>query len=264
MTDEIEDKRPDPKPRKNAYLWQHYLIWNELVELRKKHVLRISSAEAGKSNFDAETERQFISKATLDILIDGGKHPITGEKVEGYRQSMIRYAELISVWPWASSIKGLGESGLTAQLLAQIDDIAKFANVSKLWRFAGMAVIDGKAERNKPGEKSHFNRTLKSLCWLIGEQFIRHQVTPYIFIYYEEKDRLREKFPEKIKVVDDKTGKSRWKYNDGHLHNMAKRKMMKIFLQHLWLKWRVAENLPISNPYVQDILGHSDIIPPPE
>jgi len=54
------DARPDPKPRKHPQLWQSYLFWNELVEMRKRHTLRISSIEKGKSNMDAQLEREFM------------------------------------------------------------------------------------------------------------------------------------------------------------------------------------------------------------
>jgi len=38
--------------------------------------------------------------------------------------------------------------------------------------------------------------------------------------------------------------------------------MGKIFLAHLWVKWREFEGLPVSQPYVQAILGHTHIIEP--
>ena len=242
-----EDKRPDPKPRKNPHLWQSYLWWNELVEMRKRHDLRIASIDAGKSNLDVEFEYKVKEKMNLDNLIEDAK------------KEMIGYGrDILDVWEWVTSIKGLKAGSLAAQLLAQIDDISLAPTVSALWRYCGQAVIDGKAERNVKGEKSHFNRRLKSICWLISEQFIRQQTKLYVDIYYVEKERQRLLHPEKIKVD------GKWKYNDGHLHNMAKRKMVKIFLQHLWLKWRKYEGLPVSNPYVIDIMGHSKYIEPGE
>jgi len=241
----MEDKRPDPKPRKNPHLWQSYLWWEELVETRKRHTLRISSIEAGKSNLDKHFERAMLELMNIDELIDGAK------------AQMITDGESIGdVWGWITSIKGLGAGGLAAQVLAQVDDISLAPTVSALWRYCGYAVIDGQAERNKKGEKSHYNRRLKSVCWLIGSQFIRQQTPLYVDIYYDEKTRQRTLYPEKIKV------NGKWKYNDGHLHNRAIRKMMKIFLQHLWLKWREYEGLPVSMPYAHDIGGHTKYIPP--
>jgi len=47
-----------------------------------------------------------------------------------------------------------------------------------------------------------------------------------------------------------------------HIHAMAQRKMVKVFLQHLWVQWRTMEGLSISMPYVIDRLKHSDYIQP--
>lgn len=241
------DNRPDPKPRKHAHLWQSYLFWHELVEMRKRHLLRISSIEAGKSNLDAQLEKDFMSDMQIDLLINKSK------------KNMITFGDEVGeIWKWITSIKGLGEGSLAAQLLAQIDNIGKFDTISKLWRFAGQAVIDGKAERNKPGEKAHKNALLQAICWNIGEQFVKQQTPLYSDIYYSEKERLRRLHPETIT-----NGNGKKQYNDGHLHNMAKRKAVKIFLQHLWIKWRGYEGLPISQPYVQAILGHTNIIEAP-
>ena len=130
-----EDKRPDPKPRKNIKLWQAYLMWDELVEMRKRHLLRISSIESGKSNMDLDLEYRFLELMRLDDRVDDAK------------SYMIEYGEEVGeIWEWVTSIKGLGSGSLAARLLAHIDDIGKFATVSKLWRFAGLAVIDGKAD----------------------------------------------------------------------------------------------------------------------
>lgn len=240
-----KDKRPDPKPRMRPQLWQSYLWWNELVEMRKRHILRITSIERGKSNLDAQLEYDILDHMQLEQL------------VKLARRTMINYGETVGpIWNWVTAIRGLGEGSLAAQLLAQIDDIGKFSTISKLWRFAGLAVIDGKAEHNVPGEKSHFNKRLRSICWLISEQFIRQQTPVYVDIYYEEKERQRKLHPEKIKV------NGKWKYNDGHLHNRAKRKAVKIFLSHLWLAWRESEGLPTSKPYAEAVLGHTNIIEP--
>jgi hypothetical protein len=242
----MTDKRPDPKPRKHPQLWQSYLWWDELVQMRKRHLLRISSIEAGKSNLDAQLERDIMEHMQCDALIKLAK------------KQMVNYGIAVGeIWDWLTDIRGLKEGGLAAQLLAQIDDVGKFDTVSKLWRFAGWAVIDGQIDRCKKGEKSPYNRRLKSICWLVVYQFILQQTPVYVDMYYAEKERQRRLHPEKIKVD------GKWKYNDGHLDNRARRKVAKVFLQHLWIQWREAEGLPISEPYVQAVMGHTNIITPP-
>ena len=59
------DRRPDPKPRKHPQLWQAYLAWYEITEMRKRHLLRASTAERGKSNFDAQYEFDIIEQVNM-------------------------------------------------------------------------------------------------------------------------------------------------------------------------------------------------------
>jgi len=265
--DRDEDKRPDPKPRKHPQLWQSYLWYHELTSLRMTHERRIGTIEAGKSNMDATVERNILELMPFDAL----------EKLA--RKQMCSYGQASGpIWDWLTSIRGLGSDYLPAQLIAQIDDISKFATVSKLGRFCGVAVIDGRAEYGTP----NYNRRLKSLLLgpsQIGDQFVRQHAMPYREIYDDDKERLYRLHPVplcrkcKIECVRDSvwrcpgcgaTNKGcKLQYTPGHIDSMARRKMVKMFLQHLWVRWRTLEGLPTGEPYAQAILGHTGIIPPP-
>jgi hypothetical protein len=48
----------------------------------------------------------------------------------------------------------------------------------------------------------------------------------------------------------------------GHIHSMAQRRMLQLFLDHLWVVWREALGLPLRQPYPIEYLGHSRIISP--
>ena len=123
-------------------------------------------------------------------------------------------------------------------------------------------IIDGKREWTKTGETSAYNRKLKAICYLIGEQFIIQQTPVYVDIYYIEKKAMRRDCPEPIPNPDKS---SPWPTinTDSHIHRKARRKAVKIFLSHLWLIWRGLEGLPVSKPYAEQILGHTNIVPPP-
>lgn len=257
------DKRPDPKPRKNAQLWQAYLWWYELMEMRKRHNLRISSIEKGKSNLDAQFEKDMIDHVQIDLLLKQVKKTMT-----------LAGVTVGPIWDWLTGIKGLGEGGLAAQLIAQIDDIEKFENPAKLWRFAGFGVynywLDGNgkpvaprdghkwtgkgehrrlvheeakpkpgwelsqvSDRNMEGWTSPFNRRLKGICFNIADQFIKQQTPVYVDIYYAEKERQRALHPEPVE-----NGNGKKIYTDAHIHNRAWRKMIKEFLKDLWSEWR--------------------------
>jgi len=252
----VSDARPDPKPRKYPHLWQSYLWWYTLMELRKAYTLRISSIERGKSSLDIITEKDMAQQLGMAYLIEAGVDVKQLEKAAQkglaldlllvhYKKAMVNFGSLIPVWEWVTNIKGLGEGSLAAQLLAQIDDIEKFDTVAKLWRFAGYAIIDGKAEKNQKGEKSHFNRKLKGICFNIADQFIKQQTPYYVDIYYAEKERQRALNPDILcrecgcKWEECQSKKKHVKiFTDAHIHNRAWRKMIKQFLCDLWIEWK--------------------------
>lgn len=260
----MTDKRPDPKPRKHAQLWQSYLLYDEFVEWRKKHALRISSITKGKSNMDLQIEKDAIKEFGLS-------------RMRRYAEKLMisHGSDVGPIWDWLRGIRGFKTGGITAQLLAYIDDIGKFDTISKLWRFAGLAVIDGKAE---PKDSPHYSRRFKSICWQIGELFVKMQTSLYADLYYEFYEDDRRKHPNTLcrdcGIIIPKTTGGKWKcpenqehkiiYNPAHIMLRSQRRAVKIFLQHLWLKWRQFEGLPVSEPYVQAIMGHTNIVPPPE
>lgn len=238
METKLQDKRPDPKPRKYLQLWQAYLWWDEIMQMRKRHMLRISSIDAGKSQMDAQFEADLMEAMQLDQMKKNTEKLMAG------------FGKQVPVWDWMVSIHGIGNH-TAAKILALIDDISTFENTSQLWRYCGYAVMDGKAELNKAGEKSHFNRRLKSELFLLAESFLKSQSPEYVGFYYEEKSRLRSEYPEPIEDKASPWGK---KFTDQHIHRMAIRKMIKIFLNHLWVQWRTAEGLPITMPYAIEFL----------
>lgn len=110
------------------------------------------------------------------------------------------------------------------------------------------------------------------MCWRLGKSLIRAKGKYYEF-YKNEKERLLKREKEKGRkiVPSNKLPVKKGKHIEtnkyiglGHIDMMAMRKMIKLFLSHLWLEWRKAEGLPITNPYVQDIKGHSNLIHPEE
>jgi len=232
-------EKPKMKDRVHPRLYQAYKAWYTAVKARKGHLLRISAIERGDTNLDLDTEVAF--KTIYDKLVSDAA------------SEMAAFGSGVGpIWDWLLGIKGIANN-LAAKLLAEIDDIERCSTVSKLWRFAGWAVIDGKREYNRKGETSHYNNELKSVCWQVGDSFIKQQTPVYADLYYAEKDRLRRLHPDTLcrecKQLWDKEHKAKGHhqmYNPGHLHAMAARKMVKMFLRHLWLRWRVLEGLPIS------------------
>ena len=294
-----EDKRPDPKPRKNPKLWQAYLWWREMNEMRKRHTLRISSIKKEKSNLDAEYE-----ELVLGMFPYAGYTDDDGDKVSSVEDFALRemkmYGKAVGpIWDWLIGIRGIGEP-TAAKLLAQFDDSGKFDTVSKFWRFSGWGtypywvnekgklmapkqgwkwvkknganekvwtvpdplpgwVLKQSIDRNIEGWHSPYNRILKSEVWIAVDNFIKQHTPVYSDFYYAEKEHLRARHPEKIK----KNGRTM--FNDGHIHNRAIRKTAKLFLQHFWVTWREFDELPVSEPWIlREGSGHNRYIGPPK
>jgi hypothetical protein len=181
----MKDKRPDPKPRKNPGLWLAYVWYDESIRLRTRWSNRGCSIERGKSSMSTRVYDIVLGQLDLDNAIKQS------------RKLMIEQGRQVGlVWNWLVGLKGISEA-LAAQLIAQIDDIGKFALISKLRRFAGLAVFDGKAEVGT----MHYNRKLKALLLgdtLIVDQFIRHHTPVYRDFYDAQKARYYEQYPDPL------------------------------------------------------------------
>lgn len=146
-------------------------------------------------------------------------------------------------------------------LIPVIRGIGAFDTVSKLWAWWGLHVIDGKAPKRSRGERINWNSALRTLAWKIGKQFVL-QGERYREVYDEYKKRLSAArlpigiCPEYQKCLA-KMKKRKKPACKGHIDAMARRYAVKMFLSHLWEKWRELEGLPIRAPYVIDKLGHT-------
>jgi len=193
-------------------------------------------------------------------------------------------------YPWFSRVKGIGKENIgkvVGQIrvkpmqdqvmneetgLMETRDLPFADTISALWKFAGYAPVDGHAEKRvKGGGKLEYNATLRTMCWRLGSSLMRANGKFYAY-YCQEKDRYVEVYTNQgIKIVPaaslpkDSEGKRRENpsvMSEGHIHNQALRKMIKLFLSCLWLEWRKAEGLPLTKPYAIDQLAHTSFIDP--
>lgn len=141
-------------------------------------------------------------------------------------------------------VKGIGPT-IAAELYAMID-IERADTVSALWRYCGMGVVEGKAERRVKGDKLHYNADLKVVMFKIGKSFMMTG-SPYKRVYDDAKAYYQANRPEWTKM---------------HVEFAARRKMQKLFVSHLWQVWRTMKGLPTRNLYVEEHLGHTHIMTP--
>jgi hypothetical protein len=177
---------------------------------------------------------------------------------------------------WAREVVGVGPviaSGLRAHI-----DITKAKTAGNIWSFAGLNPLQ---VWNK-GEKRPFNAELKTLCWKLGESFVKvssHKNDIYGKYYFNRKieetqknEKLMFKDQAEAKLKKVKIGKDtdayKWyiqgKLPPAHIHARAKRYAVKLFLAHFheafyWHHYKEAPPLP----YPIAFLGHAHVIPAP-
>lgn len=188
-------------------------------------------------------------------------------------------------------IKGVGL--LSAAKVISMIDIHRSNTVSALWRYAGYGVGDYWADKDgkikapvsgrvidtdglkvlfsiEPkddweivksrdrlikGYLSPFNRTLKSSCYLVATSFLKSGSRPD-----KDGNQLYRR------VYDDKKEyyEANRDWTKGHIHNAALRKMILVWLSHVWARWRAIEGLEVTALYVNAKLGHVHYYSPEE
>jgi hypothetical protein len=192
------------------------------------------------------------------------------------RRALDAYSAGQLVGVWARSITGIGPV-IAAGLLANID-ITKAPTVGHIWRFAGLDPTV-KWER---GTKRPWNGSLKRLCWLIGESFVKvsnNESDTYGKVYAARKAQEIER-NDALMFADQATAalaakrfgadtQARAHYEAGKLppariHLRAERVAVKIFLSHLHHVWYFVETgrLP-PKPYILTQPGHAHFLAPP-
>lgn len=217
-----------------------------LVDLRDRQIQkariqfsnRVSAIERGTDDYAHSEQYQTVSRwnQRFDELEKEIEHDIT------------RAVRKEKIFKPLSSLKGIGPM-LSAQIISMVD-ITRAAHISSLWRYAGYGVnSDGERDRPIKGEPLVYNIRLKTSCYKVATQFMKNKNKEYRAIY----DKAKEFYS---------TTKPDW--TPGHCDAAAKRKMIKLFLSHLWLVWRELEGLPTSEPYAHAYQNHTHIKTPRE
>ena len=193
-------------------------------------------------------------------------------KKEFILKPVARLLEEHPAYPWFSCVKGIGKENI-AKVISPIN-IEKAQTISGLWKYAGYAVDEnGVADRPKKGEKLHFNKTLKTMCFRLGVSLLKaHSISKegtkfgeyYEKCFAEETHKIKARGKKIADIKDIPKDKEAEYVNSLHVHNRAFRRMIKLFLGCLWLYWREAEGLPTRAPFAVEKLGHTTIIQPEE
>lgn len=179
-----------------------------------------------------------------------------------------KYTQGHRMGEWMRAVYGIGPV-LSAGLLAHID-IRRAPTVGHIWRFAG---LDPTMVWEK-GQRRPFNAKLKTLCWKIGQSFMKFHAREecyYGHLYvqrkaYEVERNERGVHAEYAAERAGKVGKSTEAYKaysggklpPGQIDARARRYAVKQFLSDLHGAWYRAEfGTEPPKPYPIAILGHA-------
>jgi hypothetical protein len=192
------------------------------------------------------------------------------------KRALARYVEGHPVGEWLTSIYGIGPV-ISAGLLAHID-ITRAPAVGHIWRFAGL----DPTLKWLPKTKRPWNAGLKVLCWKAGESFVKFSNKPdcyYGHVWRKRKDLYIARneagnYVERCKEIlstrnykkdtDAYANYSVGKLPPAHIHAMARRYAVKLFLAHLHhvMYVKIMKTEP-PLPYPIAFLNHVHYIPPP-
>lgn len=159
-------------------------------------------------------------------------------------------------------VKGIGPV-MAGGLIAWIDDAGRFDTVSKLWKYCGLAP----GQKRVAGERVGFNPKLKTHLFKVAKQMLQAKNPTYEPVYRQAREEYATR-KDILKAHEERAAKSKSKSvkkslagYKAHIHFMSMRKMVKLFLSHLWEAWRKLEGLPVRDPYAVEKLGHEKFEP---
>jgi hypothetical protein len=211
-----------------------------------------NECKASKSRLD---EAKFLEQDEYELLYDVIYQPL--EDAVSIIQIQIHQLCNDSVplyQHFLSNIKGVQTTD-AMRLIVYIRHPSRFSNVSKLWKYAGLAPIqycvNCKKEKEKcvcgcndtyvgsqrpaKGKAKSYNKEFKKQLIEIGERIIREDK------FY--KDMYNEYKTQEIGKGEYITPK--------YAHNKARRKVIKLFLYHLLEAWSLLEGVRLDKPYMR-------------
>jgi len=235
-----------------------------------------------KSYYDAQEDRKRRNNQMRALQEDNLDSAVLGwfaeqadhlEKMVG--NALDVYSSQNVIGAWVRTIKGIGPV-IAAGLIAHLD-ITRAPTAGHFLSFAGL-VASIKWEK---GKLRPWNAELKRLCWIIGESFVKvsggENPSPYGMFYtkwkkiytdHNEAGKLRETAEQSLRNKNySKDTLAYAAYIEGklpkaHIHALAKRKPVQLFICHLFDFW-YKEVYKIDPPeiYTISILKHAHKIP---
>lgn len=192
------------------------------------------------------------------------------------KSALHEYIKPKPIGKWLLAQYGIGPV-IAAGLVAHID-IHKAPAVGHIWNYAGL----NPGVTWEKGQKRPWNAELKTLCWKIGQSFMKFSNRDQCFYgkLYRERKAFELERNESGKLATNagaalakknyrretaaKACYEAGKLPPAHIDAMARRWVVKLFLSHMHAVWFEAEfGKKAPEPYAMAHLGHVHKIDPP-
>jgi hypothetical protein len=140
-------------------------------------------------------------------------------------------------------IDGVGP--LMSAYLVTVLNPARFETVSKMWKYCGLHVENGRAPRRASGQATGWNPVARTMMWRLGESF--RKVGGFYKMMY------RGFFEDSLKKHPN--------WTKAHHLAHARRVTVKLFLAHWHTVGRALQGLPVRKPYICDKQPHQCVPP---
>ena len=185
---------------------------------------------AATGDIKGTTPSPYMDAETLAILL--ADLELYWKRVKLVKKALVKMVREQPEWKaFMADAPGMGE--ITAAYLLSLVNIAKAKSVSALWKFFG---FDPANAAGTDGRNPGLGQLRAPLYAGLSITLIRKD-SPY-----------REHY-------------DAWK-TKGVSHGGALRRIMKLWLSHLWVTWRTFEGLPVTKPFVHDKLDHTTYYSP--
>lgn len=229
---------------------------------------RIAAANQQRKLLEGEEPSEFITWLNGQLVV-------LENQIKGV---LDKWSAAQPMGEWSRAVVGIGPV-ISSGLIANID-ITKAPTVGHIWRFAG---LDPTTKWEK-GKKRPWNASLKRLCWLMGESFVKVSGNPndvYGKLYLERKayEQRRNESGELAPQAAERLKQARAKKLDAGLielfesgklpamalHERSKRWAVKVFLSHYHsAAYRLHYGTEPPLPYPIAHLGHAHVIKGPQ
>lgn len=258
-----EPDKPDLDPEEDALLQKVLLEYYAILDSYNTQLESSKSTPRISTFIKNFANKSYILSETEYVLCQLYADLVNSE--ERLRTRVEKEVQLHPMWDaFFSQVKGCGPL-MSAVCLAYFDPYAA-RHCSSFWKYAGLDTVvskdkDGKEVRQgrrawhtekrtyidkdgNEGEKVSlaYNPFVKTkLVGVLGSCFVKSG-GKYRQIYDDYKFRLQQRGDGSL--------------TPGHIHAMANRYAVKMFLRDMWVAWRTLEGLPVSDPYEVVYLGH--------